>query len=75
MIKCKARGQLEVKGFAYPINTYVVIGEMDRLKEAEEQISAKLNGFNLSINYDKLNYADKMYAKELLLKAMSKLED
>jgi hypothetical protein len=34
-----------------------------------------LNGFNLSINYDKLNYSDKMYAKELLIKAMSKLED
>ena len=75
VIKCKARGQVEVKGFAYPINTYVVIGEVDKLREEEEQISAQLNGFNLSINYDKLNYSDKIYAKEMLLKAMSKLED
>ncbi len=74
VIKCKARGQVEVKGFAYPINTYAVIGEVDKLKVEEEQLSAQLNGFNLSINYDKLNYSDKVYAKELLLKAMSKLE-
>jgi class 3 adenylate cyclase len=75
VIKCKARGQIEVKGFAYPVNTYVVIGEVDKLKEQEEELTAQLNGFNLSINYDKLNYSDKMYAKELLIKAMSKLED
>ena len=75
VIKCKARGQVKVKGFAYPVNTYVVIGEVDKLKEEEEQLSAQLNGFNLSINYDKLNYSDKMYAKELLMKAMSKLQD
>lgn len=75
VIKCKARGQIEAKGFAYPVNTYVVIGEVDKLKEQEEELNAQLNGFNLSINYDKLNYADKMYAKELLIKAMSKLED
>jgi PAS domain S-box-containing protein len=75
VIKCKARGKIDVKGFAYPINTYVVIGEVDKLKGEEEQISAQLNGFNLSINYDKLNYSDKIYAKELLLKAMSKLDE
>ena len=75
VIKCKARGQIDVKGFAYPVNSYVVIGEIEKLKEEEEQLSAQLNGFNLSINYDKLNYSDKMYAKELLMKAMSKLED
>ena len=75
VIKCKARGQIEVKGFAYPVNTYVVVGEVDKLKEQEEELTAQLNGFNLSINYDKLNYSDKMYAKELLIKAMSKLED
>jgi PAS domain S-box-containing protein len=75
VIKCKARGQIEVKGFAYPVNTYVVVGEVDKLKEQEEELTAQLNGFNLSINYHKLNYSDKMYAKELLIKAMSKLED
>lgn len=75
VIKCKARGEIEVKGIAYPINTYVVIDEIEKLKSEKEQISAQLNGFNLSIDYDKLNYSDKMYAKELLLKAMSKLQD
>lgn len=74
-IKCKARGQIKIKGFGYPINTYKVIDEIDKLKKESEQISAQLNGFNLSINYDQLNYSDKMYAKEMLLKAMSKLQD
>ena len=75
VIKCKSRGQIDVKGFAYPINTYMVIDEIDKLKDEDEEISAQLNGFNLSINYDKLNYSDKIYAKEMLIKAMSKLQD
>ena len=75
VIKCKARGQVNVKGFAYPINTYIVIDEIEKLKDENDEISAQLNGFNLSINYDKLNYSDKIFAKEMLIKAMSKLQD
>ena len=37
-------------------------------------IKARLKGFNLSIDFEKLDYADKLYAREMLQKAMAKLE-
>ena len=75
VIKCKVGGKINVKGFAYPINTYIVIDEREKITENKDQINAQLTGFNLSINYDELNYSDKIYAKEMLLKAMSKLQE
>jgi len=47
----------------------MVIDETEKLKQEDEEISAQLKGFNLSINYDKI------YAKKMLIKAMSKLQD
>jgi arginyl-tRNA synthetase len=46
-----------------------------RSREAEhEQIKAQLKGFKLNIDFEKLNYSDKLYAREMLQKAMARLE-
>ena len=65
---------IEKKGIAYPIMTYSVLDLIETLHEEQEHIQAHLKGFNLTIDFDKLNYTDKLYAREMLQKAISRLE-
>ena len=73
-IACKTEKEITVKGIAYPVMTYSVIDLLETLEREKEHITAQLKGFNLKIDFDKLTYADKLYAKEMLLKAMAKLD-
>mgnify|MGYP001819806636 CR=1 FL=1 len=74
VVACKPKQEITVKGIAYPVMTYSVLDLIETLKEEREHIKAHLKGFNLSIDFDKLNYADKLYAREMLQKAMAQLE-
>jgi len=74
VIACKPKEKIRVKGIAYPIMTYSVVDLIETIKQEQEHIKARLKGFNLSIDFDKLTYSDKLYARELLQKAMAKLE-
>jgi class 3 adenylate cyclase len=73
-IACKPEEKITVKGIAYPVMTYTVLDLMETIQEEQEKIKAQLKGFNLSIDFQKLNYSDKLYAREMLEKAMSILE-
>jgi PAS domain S-box-containing protein len=73
-VVCEKKEELYVKGQAYPVQTYQVIDFISDLKTRKEKLEAALKGFNLSIDFDQLNYNDKLYAKELLSKAIAKLE-
>lgn len=46
---------------------------MPELTPEDERLNATLAGFRLTIDFDKLSYADKVKAKELLEKAIAKL--
>jgi PAS domain S-box-containing protein len=72
-IACEAKDEISVKGIAYPVKTYQVIDLLETLEKEREHINAQLKGFNLSIDFDELNYADKLYALEMLQKAMTRL--
>ena len=74
VILCEPNEEIVVKGMAYPIKTYTVLDLIDTIQEEQEHIKAQLKGFNLSIDFHKLNYSDKLYAREMLEKAMSILE-
>jgi PAS domain S-box-containing protein len=74
VIACKPRSEITVKGIAYPIMTYSVVDLIETLEKEREHIQAHLKGFNLSIDFERLNYTDKLYAREMLQKAISKLE-
>ena len=74
VIACKPQDKITVKGIAYPVMTYSVIDLIESLQEERERIKAHLKGFKLSIDFEKLNYADKLYAREMLQQAMVKLE-
>ena len=65
---------ITVKGIAYPIMTYTVRDLIETIQQEQEHIKAKLKGFNLSIDFEKLDYTDKLYAREMLEKAISILE-
>jgi PAS domain S-box-containing protein len=73
-VVCKPEREITVKGIAYPVKTYSVVDLIETLQKENEHIEARLKGFNLKIDFDKLNYTDKLYAREMLLKAMAKLE-
>ena len=72
-VACKPEKEITVKGIAYPVMTYSVIDLLETLEQEREHIEAELKGFNLKIEFDQLNYADKLYAREMLMKAMAKL--
>jgi PAS domain S-box-containing protein len=72
-IACKPHEKITVKGIAHPIMTYTVAGLPDEVREEQEHLKAQLKGFNLSIDFRRLNYADKLYAREMLEKAMAQL--
>jgi PAS domain S-box-containing protein len=74
VVACKPKQKITVKGIAYPVMTYSVLDLVETLQQEREHIKARLKGFNLSIDFEKLNYADKLYAREMLQKAMAKLE-
>jgi PAS domain S-box-containing protein len=72
-IHCEYNKKVTVKGIPYPVDTYTVMDALDTIEEEKKHLEAQLKGFNLSIDFNKLDYADKIYAKEMLQKAMSKL--
>jgi hypothetical protein len=72
-IACEKKDEIKVKGFAYPVQAYRVRGTMPELTPEDERLNATLTGFRLTIDFDKLSYADKVKAKELLEKAIAKL--
>jgi class 3 adenylate cyclase len=74
VIACEPNDTISVKGIAYPIMTYTVRDLIETIREEQEHIKAKLKGFNLSIDFEKLDYTDKLYAREMLEKAISILE-
>jgi len=74
VIACKPKEKIRVKGIAYPIMTYSVVDLIESIREEQEHIKARLKGFNLSIDFEKLTYSDKLYAREMLQKAMARLE-
>ena len=73
-VACEQKEEITVKGIAYPVMTYQVIDLLETLEKEREHIDAQLKGFNLSIDFDELNYADKLYALEMLQKAMRRLD-
>jgi PAS domain S-box-containing protein len=72
-VVCENFGEIEAKGIAYPIQTFLVKNLVSNIKREEEELIAQLKGFNLSINFHEMEYSDKLYARELLEKAINKL--
>jgi adenylate cyclase len=73
-IACERKGEIKVKGLAYPVQAYTVSGLIPNVVPEDERLKAALAGFHLSIEFHKLSYTDKVMAKEFLEKAIAKLK-
>ncbi len=72
-VACDPKGEIKVKGLAYPVQAFQVRGPIPDLMPDEERLKATVAGFRLSIDFQKLSYTDKVLAKEVLEKAIAKL--
>lgn len=70
VVVCEANEEINVKGISFPIRTYTVNDLIETLDEEHEHMKAQLKGFNLSIDFQQLDWTDKLYAREMLEKAM-----
>ena len=73
-IHCEMKEELKLKGQAYPIQTYEVVNTIAGIKSQEEKLRTELEGFNIVIDFKKLNYSNRLLAKEILERAISKLK-
>jgi adenylate cyclase len=73
-IACEPKGEIKLKGLAYPVRSYGARDVISKASAEEERLKAALAGFRLSIDFHKLSYADKIAAKEVLEKAITKLK-
>lgn len=72
-IVCQKKAELKMKGIAYPVQTYEVMGIYEELKKERERIKKELAGFRLLIDFEKLNYSDKLAAREILENVLTHL--
>ncbi|MEO1262821.1 MAG: PAS domain S-box protein [Bacteroidota bacterium] len=73
-IYCEKKEELKVKGMAYPVQTYDIVGLYDVIKKEKERLKKELQGFRLQIDFQKLSYMDKLAARQILESALSHLE-
>ncbi|HEX6333150.1 MAG TPA: PAS domain S-box protein [Flavisolibacter sp.] len=71
-IACEKKEEMKVKGQAYPVQTYQVSHLLSNDRK-EEEIHTELAGFNISVNFEKMSYTDRLLAREILQKAINKL--
>lgn len=74
-ILCEKRDNIKVKGMAYPVQTYEVVGLRNELKNEREALIKELQGFHLQIDFNQLSFPDRMAAREILEKALVQIED
>lgn len=72
-IICEQRGEIDVKGMAYPVDTYRVIGEKAQIEAAERRY--REDGPNVSINMDvaAMSLDERKAAEALLRRALGEL--
>ena len=67
-IFCRKRNKIQIKGIAYPVQTYEVIGPMEQVKK--DEFTKKFVGFSLNVDYYKV---DQKQAKVALKEALARL--
>lgn len=70
-VACKRKGEIMVKGIAYPVQTYQVLDLLENMHGKEEQFCQHCEGFSLAINFEKVAEED---AINSLKKAIQEIE-
>jgi len=72
-IACEEHGQISVKGLAYPVSTYRVVGRRDEAGPAPRRIAQESANFRLEIDPDAMSAEEKRKAEDALRAAMDRL--
>ncbi|MDH3688806.1 MAG: PAS-domain containing protein [Gammaproteobacteria bacterium] len=72
-IHCEERGQIEVKGIAYPVATYQVVDSYDNLGQDRQRICEELNNLKLDLDLDAMSSDEKSQAAIVLRRALDRL--
>lgn len=68
-IHCEERGEIEVKGIAYPVATYQVVDRYDNLAD-RRQLREAHPSITLNLDLDKMTTADRKQAEDILRRAL-----
>jgi hypothetical protein len=73
-IRCEERGEIEVKGIAYPLATYRVIDSYEELGRERRRFSERHAHLRLDLDLDAMTARDRAQASGLLRKALGLLD-
>lgn len=73
-IECSKRGEIDVKGIAYPVATYRVLDERDRFGRTSLQLREQNPHFTMDIDVAEMSENERVYAVKSLKRALKILE-
>ena len=73
-IACEARGETNVKGIAYPLATYRVLGARDEVAAERARRRVRHTNLSMDLNLTEMNENERREAAEVLRAALSDLE-
>lgn len=73
-VRCQSKGELRVKGQAYPIETYEVIDTYDKLGAGRELIREEHPHFHLSVDLGALSVRERHAAADILSRTLQRLD-
>jgi class 3 adenylate cyclase/HAMP domain-containing protein len=72
-ILCEERGKISVKGLAYPIATYAVVGVIDAIAERDRLFREELPKLGIKIDFDRLSDQDAENVRRILEGVLKRL--
>jgi class 3 adenylate cyclase len=74
-IRCEEQGHIEVKGIAYPIATYRVVGSHDDARDGAGHYCEDGRNIRIELDLHKMNDADRSRARTILQDALNLLQE
>lgn len=74
-IECREHGEIEVKGIAYPVATYIVADSHEKLRQQQHRFREEGRGLNIDIDLDAMTAIEKQRAVDILRRALGSLAD
>ncbi len=73
VLQCEPRGEINVKGIAYPVATYAIIGDRQSDTNAQTHIAEEGQSFRLDLDVSNMPMQDRRRAISILQKALEML--
>lgn len=74
-IACEERGEITVKGIAYPVATYQVVDAYERLDERSQRIREDHPNLKLNLDPDAMSADERDQAAAILRRALDRVSD